>query len=61
MSEDQLLRAISVFPVKKRAEIIDSLKASSQAQIIERYGKHFWCALPSEYPETETLYKPSHP
>jgi wyosine [tRNA(Phe)-imidazoG37] synthetase (radical SAM superfamily) len=60
MSEDQLLGAIADFPAKQRAEIIDDLKASSRAQIIERYGEYFWCAFPSEYPETEKLYKPSH-
>lgn len=56
MSDDQLLRAIADFPVEQRAEIIDALKASNQAQIIERFGQHFWCAMPSVYPDAEKLY-----
>ncbi|MCJ7625630.1 MAG: radical SAM protein, partial [Anaerolineaceae bacterium] len=56
MSDDQLLRTLADFPDEQRAEIIDNLKASNQAQIIERFGQHFWCAMPSVYPDTEKLY-----
>lgn len=59
MSEKQLLRALASFPNDQRDQIIDTLKITSQVQIIERYGKKFWCGAPSVFPDTESLYKPT--
>ena len=59
MSEEQLLRTIAIFPTEQRDQIINTLKVSSQAQIIERFGQNFWCAAPSVFPDTGKLNKPS--
>jgi wyosine [tRNA(Phe)-imidazoG37] synthetase (radical SAM superfamily) len=59
MSEEQLYRALESLPTDQKDQIINSLKASNQAQIIERFGKQFWCASPSVFPDTGKLNKPS--
>lgn len=61
MSEEQLWRALASLPDNQRDQIIESLKLSARAQIVERFGNKFWCAAPSVFPDTERLSKPSTP
>jgi wyosine [tRNA(Phe)-imidazoG37] synthetase (radical SAM superfamily) len=51
MSEDQLLHALTQFPSGEREKIVEDLKASNRAQLIERFGQRFWCASGSTFPE----------
>ena len=51
MSEEQLLFSLSGYGDQQRSKIIQTLKASEQVQIIERFGKYFWCAVPAVYPD----------
>jgi len=53
MSEEQLLRTLASYPAEEQAKIIQSLKESNQAQVVERYGQRFWCASPSFFPQQE--------
>jgi wyosine [tRNA(Phe)-imidazoG37] synthetase (radical SAM superfamily) len=53
MSEEQLLHALASYPGDEKAKIIQSLKESNQAQVVERYGQRFWCASPSFFPQQE--------
>lgn len=52
MSEDQLLTALNQFPAGEREKTIEALIVSKQAQLIERFGKKFWCATPSVFPDS---------
>ena len=51
MSEEQLLFSLADYGDQQRSKIIQDLKASGQAQIIERFGKRFWSAVPAVYPD----------
>jgi wyosine [tRNA(Phe)-imidazoG37] synthetase (radical SAM superfamily) len=53
MSEEQLINAIENSQDEVQTEIIHKLKESNRVQIIERFGKKFWCGMPSVYPETD--------
>lgn len=53
MSEEQLLEALSDFPVEQRKEIIDTLETSNQARIIKRFGQRFWCTASSVFSDTQ--------
>jgi wyosine [tRNA(Phe)-imidazoG37] synthetase (radical SAM superfamily) len=59
MSEEQLLNAIEDSQDEVQTEIIHELKESNRVQIIERFGKKFWCGMPSVYPETDKKHKPT--
>jgi wyosine [tRNA(Phe)-imidazoG37] synthetase (radical SAM superfamily) len=52
MSEDQLLQTLAQFPAGEREKIVEELKASAQAQLIERFGQRFWCAAPAVFPDS---------
>jgi len=51
MSEKQMQSALSNFSLEKQTEVINSLKASKQAQVIERFGQRFWCGSPAFFPD----------
>jgi wyosine [tRNA(Phe)-imidazoG37] synthetase (radical SAM superfamily) len=53
MSEEQLSRALGILPGGERDQVFASLATSSKVQIIERFGRRFWCAAPSVFPDTE--------
>ena len=57
MSEEQLQFSLANYGDQQRHKIIQALKSSGQVQIIERFGKRFWCAAPAVYPDVDKLLK----
>ena len=51
MSEDQLFHALNQFPAGEREKILEELKTSEQAKVVERFGQKFWCSTPSFFPD----------
>ncbi len=51
MSAEQLSRALEIFSKDRQEEIIHSLTAAPEVQVIERLGTQFWCAGTSFFPE----------
>lgn len=50
MSENQLQRAIEHLPEVTREQILETMKSSQNVQLIERFGRLFWCGAGSVYP-----------
>ncbi|MBN2043554.1 MAG: radical SAM protein [Anaerolineales bacterium] len=53
MSEEQLLESLADFPEEKQAEILENLQASPHAQVIQRYGRRFWCGDLAFFPDSK--------
>jgi wyosine [tRNA(Phe)-imidazoG37] synthetase (radical SAM superfamily) len=51
MREDELQRALEKWTPGQVNAALEGLAASGQAQMVERYGHHFWSASPARYPE----------
>ncbi len=50
MREDELMRALEHWTPQDVTEVLQTLAASGQAQVIERYGVRFWSAAGAHYP-----------
>ncbi|HEY44478.1 MAG TPA: radical SAM protein [Anaerolineae bacterium] len=50
MRESDLEEALSQWVPGEVSQTLDEIRASGQAQIVERYGIRFWCAAPSFFP-----------
>jgi len=51
MRQDELESALGNWSSGQLSQTLSELKASGRAQIVERYGEHFWSAAPSRYPD----------
>ncbi len=51
MRQDELERTLTRWTPGQVIEALADLEASDRAQIVERYGTHFWSAAPSHYPD----------
>ena len=51
MRQDELERTLTWWSPGQVSEALADLEASGRAQIVERYGTHFWSAAPSHYPD----------
>lgn len=49
MKESELLEALKHYPQEKIDEVMNALRESGEAQIVERYGERYWSASPSQY------------
>jgi len=53
MREDELIRTLEYYSPGDVQRILAQLRASGQAQVVERYGTRFWSASTSHFPERE--------
>jgi len=51
MREDELRASLNRWSSNDVNETLKELENSRQAQVVERYGYHFWSASPAHYPE----------
>lgn len=51
MRQEELERALARWTPKQVNQALADLTASQRAQVVERYGVHFWSAAPSFYPD----------
>jgi wyosine [tRNA(Phe)-imidazoG37] synthetase (radical SAM superfamily) len=51
MSEEELRQTLQHWAPRQVEEVLLSLLASGQAQVVERYGTRFWSAAASRYPD----------
>jgi wyosine [tRNA(Phe)-imidazoG37] synthetase (radical SAM superfamily) len=51
MQEDELNRALLRWSPDEVVATLQELESTGRAQIVERYGCHFWSAAPSIYPD----------
>ena len=49
MREDELRSTLEPWSPKEVEQALQTLSASGQAQIVERYGVRFWSASPARY------------
>ncbi len=60
MRQEELERTLANWAPEQVSQTLKDLKASGQAQVVERYGVHFWSAAPAHYPALkpeERVYK----
>jgi wyosine [tRNA(Phe)-imidazoG37] synthetase (radical SAM superfamily) len=55
MRQDELEKMLNNWSSGKVAETLEMLKSSGKAQVVERYGTHFWLAEPSHFPKDKTV------
>ena len=51
MRQDELERTLTCWSSGQVSEALADLEASGKAQVVERYGIHFWSAAPGHYPD----------
>jgi wyosine [tRNA(Phe)-imidazoG37] synthetase (radical SAM superfamily) len=51
MRQEELERTLARWAPGQVREVLTELEASGKAQVVERYGTHFWSAMPSRYPD----------
>jgi wyosine [tRNA(Phe)-imidazoG37] synthetase (radical SAM superfamily) len=51
MRQDELERTLAKWSSGQIVEVLSDLAASGKAQVVERYGTHFWSATPAHYPD----------
>ena len=51
MSAEELEKALEQWAPGEVGQLLEVLESSGRAQVIERYGKRFWSATPSYYPD----------
>jgi wyosine [tRNA(Phe)-imidazoG37] synthetase (radical SAM superfamily) len=51
MSENELINTLKHYSLEDVSLTLGELKASSRAQVVERYGTRFWSAAPAQYPD----------
>ena len=51
MRQDELERTLVQLAPEHVNEVLEDLKSSGRAQVVERYGVHFWSAAPSHFPD----------
>lgn len=51
LHEEELQKALAVYPAGQRQTVLEALQAGGRAQLIERYGTRFWTASDSYYPD----------
>ena len=51
MRQEELERTLARWTPGRVEEVLVSLEASGEAQVVERYGTRFWSAAPSLYPD----------
>jgi len=50
MRQEELERALEQAAPGRSGDVLADLRQSGRAQVVERYGVHFWSAAPSHYP-----------
>lgn len=51
LRQEEVERTLERWAPGQVSEVLAWLKASGQAQVVARYGVHFWSAAPSRYPD----------
>ncbi len=58
MRHEELVRTLHHWAPEEVTEALDELARSGRAQVVERYGVHFWSASPAFYPDKARRSRP---
>ena len=57
LREEEVTNMLSHFTSRKSDTILDEIKSSGNVQIIERYGRRFWCAADARYSPRANIHQ----